>query len=356
MGHSNKNNLEALKSDSFIMKSFNSVDNQISKINNLETKAFMLVAWASVVFGFMAFHVKLGSYLFGKESFQPFYFMFFRSLSVVFLGYYFLQKKQIKMLDVRTVQNKFWFVVRTFGTFVSFISFIFCLLYLRAATASSFQAFHPVIVIILSIFILKEKFYLRYLIGITVCFLGTLLIILNDKKAPAAPPKIDQFSMDIEEEARIIEASLHSDNLMNFIMGSIWGTINCLCIGMLVISSKVLIVEHIEMENQFLYIGLTNCISALFFIVFTGAINSNIIFWIYSFSNGLIFYYATLVLCEGYKNIDVSKTSPLPYISTIIVFICGVVIIGETIYFTDMIGIGMIIGYNILNTIYPMKK
>ena len=60
---------------------------------------------------------------------------------------------------------------------------------MRLATAVVFSALYPAIAVVISIIILKEKFYLRYILGISLCFSGCLIMILNEKPEVALPNK-----------------------------------------------------------------------------------------------------------------------------------------------------------------------
>ena len=55
-------------------------------------------------------------------------------------------------------------------------------IYFRVSTCQCIVNCNPVIVLIISSFLLNEKFYPRYIVGIIVCFLGAFLIISNERK------------------------------------------------------------------------------------------------------------------------------------------------------------------------------
>ena len=72
--------------------------------------------------------------------------------------------------------------MRTNENFFGVACITMSLWYLRASTAIMIQNIHPIIVMILSHFVLHEKFYFRYIIGIIMCFSGSSIIVLNEKK------------------------------------------------------------------------------------------------------------------------------------------------------------------------------
>ena len=72
--------------------------------------------------------------------------------------------------------------MRTNANFFGVASMTVALWYLRASTTTIIQNIHPVLVLIMSFLILKEKFYIRYIYGIIFCFIGVLIIVLNETK------------------------------------------------------------------------------------------------------------------------------------------------------------------------------
>ena len=55
-------------------------------------------------------------------------------------------------------------------------------MFFRVSTCQCIVNSNPVIVLIISSFLLNEKFYPRYIVGIIVCFFGAFLIISNERK------------------------------------------------------------------------------------------------------------------------------------------------------------------------------
>jgi drug/metabolite transporter (DMT)-like permease len=54
--------------------------------------------------------------------------------------------------------------------------------------------------------------------------------------------------------------------------------------------------------------------------------------------------------------ISLSLSQPLSYSGTLTVFFCGIIFLGEAIYFTDIIGSLFILGFNVYNTIKPIQE
>ena len=58
----------------------------------------------------------------------------------------------------------------------------------------------------------------------------------------------------------------------------------------------------------------------------------------------------------SFQDIEISKLQPVSYLSTVLVIIASAVIFKENLYFTDVLGALMIIGFIIYNGIFPPKS
>ena len=103
--------------------------------------------------------MKIASY---RDKFSPNNFSMWRSVFMSIVTY--ISVKYYTKSEMNEINVKMWFLIRVLGIYISFLLFLSSLLYLRAATTSCISSANPLIVIFLSIFILKEKFYWRYLI------------------------------------------------------------------------------------------------------------------------------------------------------------------------------------------------
>jgi drug/metabolite transporter (DMT)-like permease len=64
----------------------------------------------------------------------------------------------------------------------------------RLSTCQILSGVNPLMTIIFSIFFLKEKFHAIYGIGIIVCFTGSVMIILNERKLEVTSDDLDDTS------------------------------------------------------------------------------------------------------------------------------------------------------------------
>ena len=102
----------------------------------------------------------------------------FCTLSLSKRASYITKKKILKFSEIKI---KLWFFIRTNFNFLGVASMTICLWYLRASTAQIITTLSPIIIFILSYFILNEKFHIRYFYGCIICLIGSFIIILNEK-------------------------------------------------------------------------------------------------------------------------------------------------------------------------------
>ena len=93
---------------------------------------------------------------------------------------------------------------------------------------------YPILVIFLSILILHEKFYFRYIIGIFVCIIGSGIIILNERNSGASKIKL-------------------KDNIW---AGFFFAMYHLLVNGYSGVGQKVLCKENLSPDEQNYYLGI----------------------------------------------------------------------------------------------------
>ena len=140
----------------------------------------------------------------------------------------------------------------------------------------------------------------------------------------------------------------------NVIIGILYAIGNIILFSLSMVGQKVLTKEGMDCDLQNYYFGLYNSVPALIVLIFTGDIFSlNILYCLYVSSNGLIFYLANYLTTICLKNIAVSKFQPITYLGIVFTFILSAIILGEPIFFTDIIGATIIIGFQYYNFQYP---
>ena len=278
------------------------------------------------------------------KTYQPYFpsafsnnsLVFWRSLPIWILARILCSWKNIRIRSFSEIKNKKWFILRCFGNYVTLVLWIKILSYFRISTSQVISGCYPVIIIFLSIPILHEKFYYRYIIGIIICILGSSIIILNEKK-----PQVSQIKLN--------------DNIIE-------GLFFCMC-HLIVnalsnLGQKILCKEKLSADEQNYFLGMYNTLPALFFCIIDKHFGfESILYILYAISNGLfLFYLGNYLQTNSLNYISISKFMPLTYLITVFVFILGAIILHEKVFLTDILGALMIIGFQLYNIVFPVGK
>ena len=283
-------------------------------------------------------NIQLKTYrIFFPENFSIQSLAFWRSFSICLIGYFTIKYKKARITPLNEVKNKFWFYLRSFGNYFVIVLWIIELAYFRVSTCQSFSNCNPIIILFLSTFILKEPFYIRYVLGVFISLIGTLMIVFNDKKDKGANLK-NKTNFDMFVGVTV--ALTH----MSFVAFSNFG-------------QKLLCNEKMIPEVQNFYLGLFNAIPAFIVMLIernTGL--SNILYVLYAFSNGFLFYLANYCMAEALNIMPMNNFIPMNYLKVVFIFIFGFIILGEHVFFTDIVGSALIVGFQVYNVCYPVKK
>ena len=121
-------------------------------------------------------------------------------------------------------------------------------------------------------------------------------------------------------------------------------------------AQKMLCKDHMTAEVQTYYLGLFTVLQAFFFLLFNFNLGLNIYYILYCFSNGLIFAAMNITNTIAINNNAISKFLPLTYFGTVFIFVLGWFVLGERVYFSDIVGSLLIIGFQIYNAWFPIIK
>ena len=262
--------------------------------------------------------------------------VFWRSVPIWGLGFYFCRQKNIRIKPLSAIKHKFWFIMRSFGNYIGIFLWIQILGYFRVSTSQVISGCYPILVIFLSILILHEKFYFRYIIGIFVCVIGSGIIILNERNPNASKIKL-------------------KDNIW---AGLLFAICHLLVNGYSGVGQKILCKEKLSPDEQNYYLGMYNTLPALFFCIVEVHFGfSSILYILYAISNGLfVFYSANYLQTKALEYMAVSKFMPITYMCTVFVFILGSALLHDKIFITDILGAGLIIGFQLYNFYFPPGK
>ena len=144
---------------------------------------------------------------------------FYRNLPLIFAGYYACKKKNIRIHTWNDIHRKFWFLVRHFGFYLMIVLWVVMNIYFRVSTCQCIVNCNPVIILIISSFLLNEKFYPRYIVGIIVCFVGAFLIISNERKPTNVNEEENEVRNLLEFILRKIEENIKDEKEKMYFMG-----------------------------------------------------------------------------------------------------------------------------------------
>ena len=322
----------ALSSNSFSIKSSLLNNDMLIERRKNEKYAYFIGCIAQFIWAINSIQLKSYKITFPK-AFSNNSLVFWRSLPIWVLGYIFSYMKNIEITPHKAIKHKFWFFFRSFGNYVGVFLWINMMNYFRVSTCQCIAGCFPVGVLFLSIWILHESFYYRYLFGIIFCIFGTTIIVLNEKK-----PEVIQN----KQNSSIFIGLLYAFSHFTIFVFSNFG-------------QKILSKQKMNGDVQNYYLGMYNTLPALFCMIIENHYGiSNILYVLYAISNGLLFYIANYYQSLALDYISMSKFLPITYMNTVFIFILGYLLLNENVYITDIIGSIMIMGFQIYNVLVPV--
>jgi drug/metabolite transporter (DMT)-like permease len=270
-----------------------------------------------------------------------------RGLSIVLFGvihtYYYHQK----ILSLSELPLRMWFLIRANANFFYNAFSISALWYLRASTVQILVLLSPLLVIVLSYFLLKEPLYIRYLFGGIMCVGGSMIIILNEHSTP---------SNDSKEDKKDNKDKNNSNDVGTY--GVLLGLGLCIIsVGfnaIINIASKILASHRVSLNNQMVYIGATNMMYSIIYIIFKRKMCLKPGYLIMCIIHGFFFYVYYVCYNRALQLAQVSKIIIINYLQIVFVFLMANLFLGEGIYFTDILGTIIMMSYMVYNALNPI--
>lgn len=282
---------------------------------------------------------------------------FYRNLPLIFAGYYACKKKNIRIHTWKDIHRKFWFLIRHFGFYLMIVLWVVMNIFFRVSTCQCIVNCNPVIILIISSFLLNEKFYPRYIVGIIVCFVGAFLIISNERKPTNVNEEENNVRNLLEFILRKIEENIKDEKGNNVFYGGLAAGTHLLITSFANFGQREIAKEGISGDEQNIWMGVFNCIPAFIVMLVQGKTRfDNIKYILYVMTNAPIFYLANYYNAEALKYISINKLNPITYLTIVFVFILGYFLLGEKVYLTDIIGSVIIIGFQLYNIYVPTTK
>ena len=303
-----------------------------------ETTAYILFVFTQLVLTIQGLQLKsffsLYSSIYDLNSL-----VFWRHIGVSLTGYLSIKYKNINFKYPSQIQNKKWFYIRNVGIYICIYTWMKSLSIFRLSTCQILSGVNPLLTIIFSIIFLKEKFYKIYGIGIIICFTGSLMIILNERKL------------------EVNSSNNTNDSGKNYFIGILSLIINVNLFALGNVGQKFLCNEKLTPEEQTFYFGFYSIFISCFFCLINVKFGlSNIFYCLYAFINGITFYICNYLTSVSFQNIDISKLQPVTFLSSILIVLSGTIIFNEKLFFTDILGATMIIGFIIYNGMNRPKQ
>ena len=173
--------------------------------------------------------------------------MFWRMLPPCILGYIICKYNNIHIQSFSELKHLNWFLCRNALAYIFIIAWIKMYSYFRVSTISVIGGTTPILIIIISVFLIGEKFYIRYLLGVFLCIFGSAIIIFNDRRP--------------ESKTQIL-----NDNLF---IGILLGITNVTLVALSLVGQKVLTKEGMDIHLQAFYFASFNAVPAFIFGIFT---------------------------------------------------------------------------------------
>ena len=320
-----------MKNDLISERSSNMDDVKLLEKRKNERFAYILGMFTQVLWAFNGVQIKTFRRYF-PEYYSDNSVLFWRMFIVALLGYFICKYRNIYIKRLYEQKNIKWFLFRNGTAYIFITCWIKMYSYFRVSTISVIGGTAPLVIIILSVFLIGEKFYIRYIIGVLLCIIGSTIIIFNDKNPKSKSQILDD----------------------NVFVGILYAISNISLFSLSMVGQKVLTKEGMECDLQNYYFGLYNAVPSFVVYVFSGEIFSiNIPYCLYVTTNGLVFYLANYFTTICLRYIAVSKFQPITYLCIVFTFILSAIILGEPIFFTDIIGASIIIGFQYYNFQYP---
>lgn len=331
-----------LKEDFLVTKDINNDDKSIQfKVSGIKKyltsdNIGMLLACSATFFNaFGSFYTKVIQRTF-PDKFHTVPFLFMRSFTILILAFTRAWMNNEAILRPNQIKNK-WFFFRTNINFFGVSSITMSLWYLRASTAQIINSLNPIIVFVLSYFILNEAFYFRYLIGIVMCICGSLIIVLNEKDA-----KDDIHDMNPKEKKGF-----------ETLLGVGFALFSACAVALVSFSNKILVDCKVSINSQMFYVGLSTMMYSSIFVLFFGGVELDLGYLVMCSIHGIFFFLANISYNMALMYSSLNKLALINYLQIVFVFILAFIFLHESIFLTDLLGATIIMSYLCYNVYYP---
>ena len=276
------------------------------------------------------------------NDFDAIEFLFMRGLAIVIYGLIHTYYTKQKIISINELPLKLWFLIRANANFFYNAFSISALWYLRASTVQIIILLSPLLVLVLSYFLLKEQLYMRYLVGGIMCIGGSMIIILNEKKSPNKKTNTKD------------KTNNSGTGQFGVFIGVILSLISVIFYAIINIASKILASHRVSLNNQMFYIGAANMMYSIVYIIFKGKICLKPGYILMCIFHGSFFYIYYICYNRALQLAQVNKIVIITYLQIVFVFLLANIFLGESIYYTDILGTVIMMSYMVYNVLNPI--
>ena len=248
-------------------------------------------------------------------------FLFSRGLMTILISYFLGLYQEGKILKLTELPKNILraLLIRMNFNFFSMSIWVVSVRYLRISTCH----------------FLNEKYFARYTYGIIFGILGSVIIILNENKVPVVE----------EKQSKAYEIFIGVlCNFLSMITGGIEGVCN-----------KIMAKEKTPITSQMFYVGCSHCFYSFLWMLITNDFDYTTKYFLMCMGHGILFFCGFFFFNKGLQIIDLSKTSIIQYSKIVFVFILGTIFLGQQVFFSDILGSSIIVGFMIYHVSNPVK-
>ena len=263
-------------------------------------------------------------------------FIFARGLATIIISF-FLGKfydGKIYSLSEFTPQIKRCVLLRANISFFAMCFWTIAIFYLRITTCQIISTLSPILIISFSVVFLKEKYHSRYAYGILFGIIGSVTIVLNEKK---------------------LKSKKKDSSVSEIVIGILAILINISLSAIISVANKIMAKNKISFYTQMFYLGIFHCLHSFLWMLFTKDFDYTLGYFFLCTMQSILFFLGNYFLFCSLKIIDLSKTSIFQYTKIVFVFILGFVILGEKVFLTDILGSCIIVGFMVFHILHPIK-
>ena len=272
-----------------------------------------------------------------QSKFKNKTFLFSRGLMTLLISYFLGLYQEGRILKLTELPQNILkaLLIRMNFNFFSMSIWVVSVRYLRISTCQIISTLSPIIIIFFSIIFLQEKYFPRYTYGIIFGIIGSSIVILNENKIPAVE----------EKESKTYEIFIGVFcNILSMITGGIEGVCN-----------KIMAKEKTPITSQMFYVGCSHCFYSFLWMLITWDFDYTLKYFLMCMGHAILFFGGFFFFNKGLQIIDLSKTSIIQYSKIVFVFVLGVIFLGQEVFFSDILGSSIIVGFMIYHVLNPVK-